>query len=143
MTPKIIIAALALWLCTANAAHAQATAGPDPIGAALIPPEVVMSHQQELGLSDAQRTAIQTDVQNAQQRFMPTQWQLAAASEKLAEMLKGGHIDQAKALEQLDAVLKLEREIKHTQLTLMIEVKNELTPQQQATARQYAAAGTK
>jgi Spy/CpxP family protein refolding chaperone len=139
MTHKIIITALALWLCTVNAVHAQATPGPDPIGAALIPPEVVMAHQQELGLSDAQRNAIQTDAEGAQQRFMPAQWRLAAAGEKLAEMLKQSHVDQAKALAQLDAVLNLEREIKHAQLTLMIEVKNVLTPQQQATARQFAA----
>jgi Spy/CpxP family protein refolding chaperone len=140
MTHKVIIAVLALWLCAANAARAQVTPGPDPIGAALIPPDVVMAHQQELDLSDAQRNAIQTDAQNAQQRFMSTQWQLAAASEKLAEMLKQTRIDQPKALAQLDAVLDLEREIKHTQLTLMIEVKNELTPQQQATARQFVTA---
>ena len=35
----------------------------------------------------------------------------------------------------MDAVLDLEREIKHAQLTLMIQVKNELTPEQLATAR--------
>jgi len=140
MTFRKLLAALALSLCMANIADAQATPGPDPIGAALIPPEVVMAHQQELGLSDAQRYAIQMDAVNAQQRFMPAQWRLAAAGEKLAEMLKQSHVDQTKALAQLDTILNLEREIKHTQLMLMIEVKNILTPQQQATARQFAAA---
>ena len=141
--PRIIITTLALCLWTANAAFAQPTPGPDPIGAALIPPDVVMSHQQELGLSDAQRQAIQMDALSAQQRFMPAQWQLSAATERLAELLKQSHVDQAQALAQLDAILKLEREIKHAQLTLMIEIKNELTPQQQAMARQFAPAGAK
>jgi len=140
MARKALITILALWLCTANA-QAQDTSGSDPIGSAVIPPDVVMSHQPEIGLSDAQRNAIQTDVQNAQQRFMPEQWKLAAAMEKFAAILRQSHVDQAKASAQLDAVLDLERRIKHTQITLMIEVKNELTPAQQAIARQIVAAG--
>ncbi|MDP9104347.1 MAG: hypothetical protein M3N49_00195 [Candidatus Eremiobacteraeota bacterium] len=43
------------------------------------------------------------------------------------------------ALSTFDAVLDLEREVKHTQLTLMIEVKNELALEQQTTARRFAA----
>jgi hypothetical protein len=40
----------------------------------------------------------------------------------------------------MDAVLDLERQVKHAQLTLMVQIKNELTPQQQATAHDLAAA---
>ncbi|HEY5096295.1 MAG TPA: periplasmic heavy metal sensor [Candidatus Eremiobacteraceae bacterium] len=143
MRHKIIITVLALWLCAASAVHAQEPPGHDPIGDALIPPDIVMAHQQALGLSDAQRSAIQADAENAQQHFESAQWQLAAATEKLAAMLKQSHVDQTKALAQLDAVLNLERVIKHTQLTLMIEVKNELTPEQQVQARQFIGGGTK
>jgi len=142
MTPKIITTVLALWLCASVAAHAQATPGRDPMADALIPPDVVMAHQQALGLSEAQRNAIQADAQRAQQRFMSLQWRLAAATEKLVGQLNLSHVDQAKALSALDAVLNLEREIKHAQLTLMIQVKNELTPEQQAMAHRLAA-GTK
>jgi Spy/CpxP family protein refolding chaperone len=134
MARKALITILALWLCTANAL-AQETSGSDPVGAALIPPDVVMSHQQELGLTDAQRVAIQADVENAQAHFTQTQWKLAAATEKLADILNHSRVDQSRALAQLDTVLDLERKVKHTQLTLMIEVKNELTSAQQAIAR--------
>jgi Spy/CpxP family protein refolding chaperone len=136
---KALIAVIALWLCTASA-QAQEPQGSDPIGAAVIPPDVVMSHQQELGLTDAQRNAIELDAQNAQQRFIPLQWQLSAATEKLAGLLGQTHVDESKALAQLNAVLDIERRIKRTQITLMIEVKNELTPDQQATAHRIAAA---
>jgi len=142
MRTTILLTALALWLCATSVLRAQETTR-DPIGDALIPPEVVMSHQDALGLSDAQRSAIQADVQEAQSRFTRLQWQLAAATEKLAEILKQGRVDQAKALSQLDAVLALEREVKHTQLTLMIQVKNELTPEQQAKAQQFKGAASK
>jgi Spy/CpxP family protein refolding chaperone len=138
MARKALIFMITLWLCTASA-QAQDASGGDPISGAVIPPDVVMSHQQEIGLSDAQRNAIQTDVQNAQEHFMPDQWKLAAATEKLGALLRASHVDEAKASAQLDRVLDIERRIKHTQIALMIEVKNELTPAQQAIAHGFAA----
>ena len=107
------------------------TPGNDPIGAAMIPPDVVMAHQQELGLSDAQKTAIQNDMQQAQSRFTSLQWQLSAAVEHLATSLKQPRVNENDALAQLDREQAIEREIKRTQLQLMIRVKNELTPEQQ------------
>jgi hypothetical protein len=97
-----------------------------------------MTHQDALGLSDAQRNAIQSDALSAQNKFASLQWQLSAATEKLATLLGSTHVEQDRALAALDAVLTLERELKHTQLTLMIQVKNELTPDQQSRARQLA-----
>ncbi|HMD02514.1 MAG TPA: hypothetical protein VKG44_06055 [Candidatus Baltobacteraceae bacterium] len=140
---KILAALLSLWLCAVASACAQETPNRDPIAQTLIGPDVVMNHQQALGLSDAQKNAIQVDVLNAQARFTRAQFQLQAASEKLVELLKKSRVDQTKALAQLDALLALEREIKHTQLTLMIQIKNELTPEQQAQARQFAPSGGK
>lgn len=143
MRSKIVITTLALMLCATSAVFAQPPASPDPVGDALIPPEIVMAHQDSLKLTDAQRNAIQSDAQSAQEHFLSEQWRLAAASEKLVALLKQSHIDQSKALAQLDAVLDLEREIKHTQLTLMIEIKNELTPDQQSMARQLKSGAPK
>jgi hypothetical protein len=134
---------VALWPCAGAPALGQSTPQSDPIGAALIPPDVVMAHQEALGLSDAQRKAIQADAQSAQQRFTSAQWQLSAATEKLATVLGAAHVDQDRALAALDAVLVFERELKHTQLTLMIEVKNELSADQQARARTFVTNGSK
>jgi Spy/CpxP family protein refolding chaperone len=143
MRSKIVVTVLAFVLCTASAVRAQPAASQDPVGDALIPPEIVMAHQDALHLTDAQKNAIQSDAQGAQEHFMSEQWRLAAASEKLVALLKQSHVDQSKALAQLDAVLSLEREIKHTQLTLMIEVKNELTAEQQTIARQFKSGAPK
>jgi hypothetical protein len=68
---------------------------------------------------------------------------LAAASEKLVSILKQSRVDQGQALAALDAVLNLERDVKHTQLTLMIQIKNELTASQQERARSFAAGASK
>jgi Spy/CpxP family protein refolding chaperone len=133
----------ALWLCAGAPAIGQEAPGNDPVAATLIPPEVVMAHQEALDLSDAQRRAIQSDAQTAQQRFSGLQWQLSAATEKLATLLSATHVDQDRALAALDAVLALEREVKHTQLTLMIQIKNALTADQQTRARAFAASAPK
>lgn len=147
MVHKIVAIAVAVFVVAAGAAYGQGSGGspgpgnPDPMSQALIPPDVVMSHQQELDLTDAQTKVIVSDVQLAQQRFTRVQWQLAAATEKLVEILKQPHVDQSKALAQLDAVLNLEREMKHTQLMLMIQVKNELSQDQQVKVRQFMEGG--
>ena len=137
MNKKIFVSTFALYLCAAGAAVAQPTSTPDPISQALIGPDVVMSHQGELGLSDTQRRAIQYDILDAQRRFTNSQFELAGASEKLLNALKPSHVDQPKAMSALDDVLRLERDVKHAQLTLMIQIKNELTPDQQARARTF------
>lgn len=129
----------ALTLGAASGAFAQESPpAQDPIGSALIPPDVVMAHQEALGLDAAQKSALQTDILEAQQRFTGAQWKLNAATEKLAGTLRQTHVDSTKAQAELDAVLDLEREIKHAQLTLMIQIKNQLTAEQQATARKFA-----
>jgi Spy/CpxP family protein refolding chaperone len=133
-----VLVLLAFSLCAQAPALGQSAPASDPIAAALIPPDVVMTHQDALGLSDAQRNAIQSDALSAQNKFASLQWQLSAATEKLATLLGSTHVEQDRALAALDAVLTLERELKHTQLTLMIQVKNELTPDQQSRARQLA-----
>ena len=138
MPRKLAIAVLALFFAASLSAGAQ-TPAPDPVRDALIPPEVVMSHQQELGLSDAQRVEIQSDVLTAQAQFMRWQLRLKAATEKLVGSLRQSRIDRTKALAQMDAVLDVEREVKHAQLTLMVQIKNELSPQQQATAHRLAS----
>ena len=142
MKKTLTVAILALAIAACPAAYAQ-TPSPDPVAAALISPDLVMTHQDALGLSEAQRAAIQADMQNAQQRFTHFQWQLAAAQEKLVGLLKQGHVDQSKALAALDGVLKLEREVKRTQLTLMMQIKNALTADQQERARRLAGNGSR
>jgi Spy/CpxP family protein refolding chaperone len=137
----VIVAVLTLGL--SGIAVAQDTNGHDPVADALIGPDVVMANQQALGLTDAQRSAIQTDVETAQQRFTHLQWQLASAGEKLVDLLKATHVDREKAIAALDAELALERQVKETQMTLMIAVKNALTAEQQAVARRLAAANRK
>ncbi len=106
--------------------------GPDDFGRNFFPPELVMQHQSEIGLQDSQRAALTSAVQAAQSKFMETQWKLSAEAEKMGRLLQGTQVDEAQVLEEVDRILALEREIKRGQISLMVKIKNALTPAQQA-----------
>ena len=140
---RLSLAILTLVLFAAGPVFAETTPRHDPIHDVLTPPDVVLNHQQELGLSEDQVKSIHADVMDAQARFTTAQPQLEAAVAKLASLLKDSHVDQTRALAQLDEVLRLEHDLKHVQLTLMIQVKNALTAQQQAQAHRFASEAEK
>src|ERR1700681_2802425 len=99
----------------------------DPMRDALFPPEIVMQHQQDLGLSDEQKNYLKTEVRQAQLRFTELQWTLQDEMDRLVSTLKRPKVDEKDAAAQLDKVLSAEREIKRAQFTLLIHIKNNLT----------------
>jgi Spy/CpxP family protein refolding chaperone len=110
----------------------------DPLRDVLFPPEVVMQHQQAVGLSDEQKNNLKVEVRQAQLKFTELQWTLQDEMERLAALLKQSKVDEKLAASQLDKVLAAEREIKRAQLMLLIRIKNNLTPAQQTQLRELA-----
>jgi Spy/CpxP family protein refolding chaperone len=104
----------------------------DPIARNLFPPEMVMQHRRELGLTEEQKTAIKDEAIKASTRFSEFQWQMQDEMEKMDDLTKGANIDEQKVLAELDKILAIEREVKRTQLALSIRIKNKLTTEQQA-----------
>src|ERR1700674_4719142 len=124
-------------LAAQGAPPGQRNSGPGPGGAddfgrSFFPPELVMQHQTEIGLQDSQRASLTSAVQQAQAKFMDTQWKLSAEGEKMGRLLQGTQVDESQVLDQVDRILNLEREIKKAQISLMVRIHNMLTPQQQA-----------
>ena len=104
---------------------------PDPLAQNLFPPDLIMQHRQALGLSDEQKNAIKDEVIKASTRFSELQWQMQDEMETMANLTKGANVDEQRVLAELDKVLAVEREIKRTQLSLTIRIKNKLTAEQQ------------
>jgi TonB-dependent SusC/RagA subfamily outer membrane receptor len=104
----------------------------DPFASHLFPPDLIMSHQREIGLQDSQRTAIVNELQRAQASFVPAQWKMSGETERLETLLQSPTVNEALVLEQIDRVLAVEREIKRAQVGLLIRIKNTLSAQQQA-----------
>jgi Spy/CpxP family protein refolding chaperone len=130
MLNRCLLSAACLWLGTA-VLRAQQPGGPDPLMENLFPPELVMAHQRAIGLSDTQKTQIRTEILSAQNKFTELQWQLQDAVEALVALLKPTPADESQVKAQLDKVLNFEREIKRTQIVLLVRIKNQLSAQQQ------------
>ena len=104
----------------------------DPIGQSFFAPELVIQHQEAIGLNDEQKTFFKTEIRAAQAKFTDLQWKLRDEMEKLVALVKQPRVDEKEALAELERVLAIEREIKRAQVTLLVRIKNKLTPEQQA-----------
>jgi Spy/CpxP family protein refolding chaperone len=103
----------------------------DPLANVMFPPDLIMAHQRELGLTDEQKTYMRGEFGKTAARFNDLQWQLHDATEALGETMKAGTVNEQQALTQLDRVLETERQIKRLHMELAIKIKNNLTPEQQ------------
>ena len=136
------VAMVVALMAVAGTARAQQPPQ-DPLGDILFPPELVMQHQQEIGLTEEQRRDIIAEIGNAQQKATEVQWKLQREVEQMAAILKRDPVDETAMAAQLDRVLALERDMKRIQLTLVVRIKNRLTPEQRARLRELKAAAPK
>jgi Spy/CpxP family protein refolding chaperone len=104
----------------------------DPIGQSFFAPELVIQHQEAIGLNEEQKTFFKTEIRGAQVKFTDLQWKLQDEMEKLVTLVKQPRVDEKESLAQLEKVLAIEREIKRAQVTLLVRIKNKLTPEQQS-----------
>jgi Spy/CpxP family protein refolding chaperone len=136
MNVKALLLSAGLLLANGAGLTQQPRPGNDPVGESLFPPELVMQHQKAIGLEETQKSFIRAEISKAQVRFSDLQWQLQDATETLVSLLNQNPVDEQQVLEQLDKVLNLEREIKRTQIGLMVRIKNKMTQEQQARLRE-------
>lgn len=127
---------LVFFLSGAPPLAAQQPQERDPIAENLFPPDLVLSNQKAIGLEEAQKNFVRSEVLKAQTRFTELQFQLQDAMETLVGLLKQNPVDETQVLTQLDKVLNAEREVKREQISLMVRIKNKLTAEQQARLRQ-------
>ncbi len=126
-----VLSVCALLILSAAAALGQQP-DQDPIGQNFFAPELVIQNQAAIGLNDDQKTYLKTEIRQAQLKFTESQWKLQDEMEKLVSLVKQPHVEEQDALTQLEKVLAMEREIKRAQVTLLVRIKNKLTPEQQA-----------
>src|SRR4029450_6072725 len=80
-----IRAVLLLFALTLLPAFAE-TPGEDPLASHVFPPDLVMAHQEEIGLTDRQRDAIKGEIQKVQSRFLDLQFQMQKEMQKLVSL---------------------------------------------------------
>jgi Spy/CpxP family protein refolding chaperone len=108
----------------------------DPIAETLYPPDLLLNHANEIGLDEQQEHSIETQWREHRRLFVRIQQTLQQRMAGLGEILRRDHPDEKEAMAQLDQVLDAEGQIKRVQLSLLIAIRNQLTPEQQARARE-------
>ncbi len=97
----------------------------------LYAPELVLKYREEAGLSNDQVEKIKTLYSSELTVYNNKKWDLDAAMVKLEQMISGPTVDTRAANAQLEKCLTLETEIKKMKLSMLITIKNLLTPAQQ------------
>ena len=80
-----VLCACALVFLAAGAARGQQP-DQDPIGQNFFAPELVMQHQEAIGLNEEQKTDLKAEIRQAQLKFTEWQWKLQDEMEKLANL---------------------------------------------------------
>jgi Spy/CpxP family protein refolding chaperone len=133
----ILLASLTLTVVYAQGPPHPPQPPPDPMAQFVFPPDLVMQHQREIGLTNEQKTFLRGEIQRVTTRFNELQWQLQDAMEGLQGIMKESSVNEQQALAQLERILDTEREIKRLHMELAIRIKNKLTPEQQARLQEF------
>ncbi len=125
-THKLALVILAAW---SGVALAQRPAD-DPVHALLPPPEVLIQHRAQIGLSDEQIEKIGAHLENLGPTAQPHETKRKDALARLTQLLAAEQIDEEAAQKQLDRVLAAERELRQLHVQTLIRIRNELTADQ-------------
>lgn len=125
-----VVAACCLLL-GAGMAGAQAPGqDKDPFKGKLFAPNVILEHQDALGLTKDQFTAIRATVVDVQASIAEHEWDLREAYLRVLVSLDASPVDEAAVLRDVDALLKAENEVKKRQVAMLIRLRNLLTDEQ-------------
>ena len=94
-------------------------------------PDLIMPNHKVIGLSQEQEKGIMTEMKSAQSDFMDLNWQMSKVKVDFTNLIGNIQVDETKTLEALSEMLTIENKIKKRQITLMIRIKNILSPEQQ------------
>jgi Spy/CpxP family protein refolding chaperone len=143
MKRHILLPIVALVALAASASAQSSKPDDDPLARLLFDPQLVLKFASELSLQAAQRTSIVNAIKAAQGEILERQLEMVERHQELLKAIQAQRVDEATAMAQADKVMELEREMKKSQLLLLIRIKNALTQQQQDQLRELRKAAAK
>ncbi len=111
--------------------HGEGWRHGDMMGGKFFCPEMVMRYQKDLDLTADQQSAIKTEMVNLASHVTDLRWQLSTEKGVLEDLLKPAKLDEKAVLAEKDKMLKMQDDLKLSNLTALIRIKNALTPEQQ------------
>ena len=111
-----------------------------PIEARLFPPELAMENQEALGITEEQKKSLIAETERGNSEVLRRQWELEAEKAKLVKLLDPDLVDEAKVKDAAAHVTDKEGKVKAAYLTMLVRVKNVLTPEQKLKLRELRKA---
>ncbi len=96
----------------------------------LFPPNVILEHQDALGLTKEQFTAIRAAVVEVQGNVAEHEWDPREAYQRVMNDLDESPVDEDKVMENVGKALLAENEVKKLQVAMLIKLRNLLTDEQ-------------
>ncbi len=96
----------------------------------LFAPNIILEHQDELGLTKEQFTAIKAAVVEVQANVAEHEWDLRAAYMKTLASLDESPIDEEQVMKNVEAALLAENQVKQLQVRMLIRLRKLLTDEQ-------------
>ncbi|MBT8077353.1 MAG: hypothetical protein KJO31_02200 [Gammaproteobacteria bacterium] len=128
--------ALLLLVLAAAPAAAQGPGGDkDVFRGKLFAPNVILQHQDQLNLTRQQFTDIRAAVVEVQANVAEHEWDLREAYQRVLSDLDQKPVDADKVLQNVQAALEAENEVKKLQVAMLIKLRNLLTDEQMAYLR--------
>ncbi len=124
---KKLIALIIISALLSGGAFAQGDRRGDVFKGKLFPPNIILEHQDELGLSKEQFTAIRAAVVAVQANIAEHEWDVREAYQRIMAGLDETPIDEKRVLRDVEAALLAENEVKKKQVAMLIRLKNTLT----------------
>ena len=124
---KVLVLLMCLAMPLAASAQGQDR---DVFKGKLFPPNVILEHQDELGLTKEQFTAIRAAVVEVQGNVAEHEWDLREAYQRVMNDLDESPVDEDKVMENVGKALLAENEVKKLQVAMLIKLRNLLTDEQ-------------
>lgn len=128
MNIPLLLVFLSLIFSVAQAEGASAKK--DVFKGKLFAPNVILEHQDELGLTKEQFTAIKMAVVEVQSNIAEHEWDLREAYLKTLASLDESPIDEEKVLKSVAEALLAENQVKQLQVRMLIRLRKLLTDEQ-------------
>lgn len=129
---KMWLPTLAVCLALVSSfTHAQGVAQQkDVFKGKLFAPNIILEHQDALGLTKDQFTAIRAAVVDVQANVAEHEWDMREAYIRMMAELDAARIDEDKVLEHVRTALLAENEVKQLQVAMLVRLRNLLTKEQ-------------
>ena len=126
---RVALLTMAWLLLVSPFTYAQ-EAPKDVFKGKLFAPNIILEHQDQLGLSKEQFTAIRAAVVEVQGAVAEHEWDLREAYMQVLADLDESPVNEDKVLANVQAALLAENEVKKLQVAMLIRLRNLLTDNQ-------------